>query len=222
MIITSSRKLSSKSKESNISPAKSIVYALFANLRTAHFLSKIKIMQIVAIGKPLFETRTELPEAIEYNYQAGDHTLLLSMNNLHPNEIRAVREDEAEFGLYCENSIIFLLYRFGETLPWSDSAFSWWNVAKEDRRVPAPQENPNERILLKIILVEATTGIVKAIRVTTFSPDFTEKLHNAIRQQAMGEEFSREEFIVHSLAIYSNNNPAQLASKSLVKTKGGE
>ncbi len=179
-------------------------------------------MQIVALGKPLFEERTELPEAIEYNYQAGDHTLLLSMKNLHPKEIESVCCEEAEFGLYCENSIVFLLYRFGETLPWSDSAFSWWNIAEEDRRIPAPRTNPAERILLKIILAEAVTGIVKAIRVTTLSPDFTEKLHDAIREQATGEPFSRNEFIARSLAIYKNQSPAELAAKSIVKTKGGE
>lgn len=179
-------------------------------------------MQIVAIGKPLFEGRDELPEAIEYNYQAGDHTLLLSMKNLHPCEIRAVREDQAEFGLYCENGIIFLLYRFGEALPWSDSAFLWWNVAEEDRRIPAPQANPAERILLKIILAEASTGVVKAIRVTTFSPSFSEKLHSAIRDQASGGEFSREEFVARGLAIYERRTPADLAAKAIVKTKGGE
>jgi hypothetical protein len=179
-------------------------------------------MHIVAIGKPLFEDRTELPEAIEYNYQAGDHTLLLSMKNLHPKEIEAVREAEAEFGLYCENGIVFLLYRFGDTLPWSDSAFSWWNVAVEDRQIPAPQANPAERILLKIILVEAGNGIVKAIRVTTLSPAFTEKLHDAIRQQAKGEPFSRNEFVNRSLQIYQKFTPAEFAANAVVKTKGGE
>lgn len=179
-------------------------------------------MQIVAVGKPLFEARRELPEAIEYNYQAGDHTLLLSMKNLHPKEIEAVRQEEAEFGLYCENSIVFLLYRFGASLPWSDSAFSWWNVSEEDRRIPSPPENPAERILLKIILVEAATGIVKAIRVTTLSPAFTEKLHDAIRLQATGEEFSRAEFVARSLAVYKNRTPAALAANAIVKTKGGE
>ncbi len=179
-------------------------------------------MQIVALGKPLFEGRKELPEAVEYNYQAGDHTLLLSMKNLHRKEIEAIREAESEFGLYCENGIIFLLYRFGEVLPWSDCAFSWWNVAKEDRRIPAPPANPAERILLKIILAEASTGIVKAIRVTTFSPRFTEKLHEAIKNQATGNEFPREEFITRSLAIYKNKNSAELAANAIVKTKGGE
>lgn len=179
-------------------------------------------MQIVAIGKPLFEGRNKLPEAIEYNYQAGDHALLLSMKNLHPSEIKAVREEPAEFGLYCEDGIIFLLYRFGEILPWSDSAFSWWNVAEEDRRIPEPRKHPSERILLKIILVEATTGVVKAIRVTTFSPEFTERLHRAIRGQAAGKELSREEFTARSLAIYEKKTPADLAARAIDITKGGD
>lgn len=179
-------------------------------------------MQIVAIGKPLFEGRTELPEAIEYNYQAGDHTLLIALKNLHREEVEPVREREAEFGLFCENGIIFLLYRFGEILPWSDSAFSWWNVAEEDRRIPAPPENSAERILLKIILIEAGSGIVKAIRVTTLSPAFTEKLHEAIRLQATGEPFSREEFVKRSLSIYEHRTPADFAAEAVVKTKGGE
>lgn len=179
-------------------------------------------MHIVAIGKRLFENRNNLPEAIEYNYQAGDHTLLLSMKNLHPKEVEAVRESEAEFGLYCENGIVFLLYRFGEILPWSDSAFSWWNVSEEDRRIPAPPKNPAERILLKIILVEAGNGIVKAIRVTTLSPQFTEKLNDAIRAQATGEPFSRDEFVNRSLQIYQKFTPADFAMNAIVKTKGGE
>ena len=179
-------------------------------------------MQIVAIGKPLFEGRDSLPEAIEYNYQAGDHTLLLSMKNLHREEIEAVRESPTEFGLYCENGIIFLLYRFGEILPWSDAAFSWWSVAEEDRRIPAPQKHPAERILLKIILVEAGSGIVKAIRVTTFSPEFTEKLHEAIREQAAGEKLSRDEFVARSLVIYQTKLPSELAASAIVKTKGGD
>lgn len=179
-------------------------------------------MQIVAVGKPLFEGRNELPEAIEYHYQSGDHTLLLSMKDLHPKETEAVRQDEAEFGLYCENSIIFLLYRFGDAMLWSDSAFSWWNVSEEDRQIPSPQENPATRILLKIILVEAATGIVKAIRVTTLSPDFTEKLHDAIRAQATDEELLRAEFVARSLAIYKNRTPAELAASAVVKTKGGD
>jgi hypothetical protein len=192
-------------------------------MRTTLFLLRFeKFMHIVAIGKPLFEGRYELPETIEYNYQSGDHTLLLSMKNLHPKEVEAVREAEAEFGLYCENGIVFLLYRFGEALPWSDSAFSWWNVAEEDRRIPTPRTNPATRILLKIILVEAATGIVKAIRVTTLSPDFTEKLHDAIREQAMGKPFSREEFVGRSLQIYQKFTPAEFAMNAIVKTKGGE
>lgn len=179
-------------------------------------------MQIVTLGKQFFEGRNELPEAIEYNYQGGHHTLLIAMKNLHQREIRAVREEKAEFGLYCENGIIFFLYRFGEILGWSDSAFSWWNVAEEDRLLPSLQTDPGSRILLKIILADAATGIVEAIRVTTLSPEFTQKLHQAIYRQAMAGEFSREEFVSRSLAVYNAKTSADLANGALIKTTGGD
>ncbi|HRH45209.1 MAG TPA: hypothetical protein PKY82_26460, partial [Pyrinomonadaceae bacterium] len=67
-----------------------------------------------------------------------------------------------------------------------------------------------------------TTGVVKAIRVTTFSPEFTERLHRAIRGQAAGKEFSREEFTNRSLKIYEKYSPAELAAKAFGKTKGGD
>jgi len=47
-------------------------------------------------------------------------------------------------------------------------------------------------------------------------------LHEAIRQQATGAEFSRDEFVVKSLEIYKTKSPADFAAKSIVKTKGGE
>ena len=150
-------------------------------------------MQIVAIGKPLFEARRELPEAVEYNYQSGDHTLLLSMKNLHPNEIRAVRSEEAEFGLYCENSIVFLLYRFGETLPWSDSAFSWWNVAEEDRRIPEQRKHPAERILLKISSPSAWIHVIapspKMVGISQFQRPMTAKPASATKAAPINPHF---------------------------------
>ena len=179
-------------------------------------------MQIVALGKRLFGNRSELPEGIEYNYQAGDHTLLISLKNLRSPEIAAVAAEPAEFGLYCENDIIFLLYRFGDALPWSDAAFSWWNTAEEDRPLAPARENAEGRALLTIILVGAGTGVVKAIRAMTFSPDFTEKLHDAIRKQAASRELTRSEFVARSLAVYQKSTPAELAARALVHTKGGE
>jgi hypothetical protein len=107
-------------------------------------------MHIVASENRFCEDRTELPEALNTTISGRSHASAFD-EELHREENEAVREAEAEFGLYCENSIVFLLYRFGETLPWSDSAFSWWNVAEEDRRIPAPQMNPAGHILLKII-----------------------------------------------------------------------
>lgn len=182
----------------------------------------MEYMQFIAVGQPLFAGVNQMPEITEYNFRAGNHILLLSMKNLCPEEIAAVNNKEAEFGLYCENNIVFLLYRFGDALPWSDAGYSWWNVAEEDRELPFAQEDPRERALLNIILVEAASGVVKALRVITFSPDFTNELHCEIRKQAAGEPVSRKEFVRAAFDVYQKYNSAELAARATVRTKGGE
>ena len=44
----------------------------------------------------------------------------------------------------------------------------------------------------------------------------------AIRRQATGEPFSRDEFVSRSLQIYQKFTPAEFAANAVVKTKGGE
>mgnify|MGYP000672162133 CR=1 FL=1 len=53
------------------------------SLRAARFaLTFKKIMQIVAIGKPLFENRTELPEAIGAAANDDDVVLVLGAGSI--------------------------------------------------------------------------------------------------------------------------------------------
>ena len=179
-------------------------------------------MQIIEVGKPLEPGATETLEINEYNYRAGHHILLLSMKNLREEEIEAVNSGETEFGLYCKNRVIFLLYRFGWWLPWGDAAFSWWNLREEDRELPSPREHPQERALLNIILVEAATAEVKALRVVTFSPEFTAALHGKICEQAASQPVARKDFVAAVVDVYNQASPAELAEAALMRTKGGE
>ncbi len=179
-------------------------------------------MQIIEVGKALEPGATETLEINEYNFRHGHHILLLSMKNLRAEEIEAVNSGEAEFGLYCENQVIFLVYRFGWRLPWGDAAFSWWNLRAEDRELPSPPAHPEERALLSIILVEAATAEVKALRVVTFSPEFTQALHAKICEQAAGAPIARTDFVRAATDVYSRMSPAELAAAAIAKTKGGE
>lgn len=138
-------------------------------------------MSLVEVGQLYHPERTSWPERGVYEFRCGAHELLLFYNAPTAAEIAAVRRAPAEFKLYCTDDLIVFLYRIGDALPWSDAPYSWHLTNAADRVLP-PQAGGHA--LLHIILVDATTGIVRAQRALTFSPTFTAALRNAIQEQA--------------------------------------
>jgi hypothetical protein len=67
-----------------------------------------------------------------------------------------------------------------------DCSYQWHRVSPEERSQPPAWEetSPELRALLTIILVEASTGIILALRSVSYSPAFTRSLHRAIADQA--------------------------------------
>jgi hypothetical protein len=82
-------------------------------------------------------------------------------------------------------------FRFGDRpdrgIPWSDAPSSVHLTAAEQGgvlAVPDPHITLESRAVLEIVLVDAATGIIKALRDVSLSPEFTRALHQAIREQA--------------------------------------
>lgn len=125
--------------------------------------------------------RTEYPQGCEYNFSANGHELRLFYANPTHKEINAIRKGKANFGLFAHEQIIFLLWQFKPML-WSDAPYCYWVVP------PAYQANPEpiaegEGALLQVVLINAATGIVDAIRAIGLDTDFSNQLHEAIRAQ---------------------------------------
>lgn len=134
-------------------------------------------------GEPYHPTRRSWPEIAQYNYRGGGHELVLFLRQPTSPEVRAARQGLASFAFYADQNLLVLLYAFGDGLPWSDAPFSWHLVPAAERVLP-PETRGEERALLTVVLVDATTGIIRALRVVTLSATFTRLLHDAIREQA--------------------------------------
>lgn len=138
-------------------------------------------MPVYEVGK-LFSSRTSWPEMAQYHYMAGEHHLHVFMRQPSEIEVKATKTGMAEFALVVEQDIIFLLYQLSP-IPWSDAPYSWHMVPADQRTLPAdvPQ---GKGALLTVMLIDATTGIIKAIRAVGLGTNFTNTLHAAIRDQA--------------------------------------
>ncbi|MFO1432584.1 MAG: hypothetical protein U1F76_21025 [Candidatus Competibacteraceae bacterium] len=119
----------------------------------------------------------------EYNYRAWQPKLRLFWQSPSPREIAAVNAGPADFGLLVEPPLIGFLYHFEGGCSWSDASYSFHRVPLEEQLIPE-SARANDPDLLVVILVDAATGIIRALRVVTFSPPFTALLRQAIRAQA--------------------------------------
>lgn len=176
-------------------------------------------MHVYEVGKPYSNTRSSWPEAIEYNYLNGQHVLRLFLNNLSAADVDGIGNGPLRLGLVVDKPVLMLVYQFGEVIPWSDAPFTLHMVPEERRQIP-PELAPGERAVLSILLIEARSGIVKALRLISFGEIFSRRLHQAIREQAAAP-FDQSTYDAKLAALYRQFSSKQLFSRAIARTEVG-
>jgi hypothetical protein len=174
------------------------------------------------VGKPYNANRTRWEEGTNYNFRSNMHEILLTFRNPKPIEVQSVKTGEANFGLVVQDDVILLVFKFG-AIPWSDASYTWHRLALDERTLPkAPEDlGPEERSTVTTFLVNADTGILLAIRQTSFSHDFTVKLHQAIIEQSH-KPFDQVLFDRQLRKLYSQHDSKSLLSLAIARCKGGD
>lgn len=174
------------------------------------------------VGKPYNPHIKHWPvECAHYTLRRGHHELLMFLARPTDREVESVRQGPAEFALYVEPPVLMLVYRFEPGLPWSDAPCSIHLVPPDERELPAAIETEETRALLRVLLIDAGTGILLAIRAVSLSPTFTSALHAAIRAQAVAE-WDHLAYDAKLAAIRCRAEPAELARVAAVRCRGGE
>ncbi|MBG6083020.1 hypothetical protein [Rubrivivax gelatinosus] len=152
------------------------------------------VLQRVVVGEPF------LPgvcyggvDRFEYHYDGGTHLLQCLLPRISEAEVHAFNTGAVHVGLYAYQRSIFFLFKIDGVYAWSDQAFALAMLPSARRSVPPCK--PGEHLVLSIVLVESTTGIVRGIRVVTYSPHmsstFTQLLRAQLDQGLTAEQHQR-------------------------------
>lgn len=166
-------------------------------------------MDTMEIGQLYQPEKTSWQEEMTYCFDLRGHTLLLALSGLNETKSKDILTGDAEFAFYEDGPAIFFLFRFGKTIPWTDTAYSWHLVQRDLRGVP--EESQAGGATLKVMLVNADTGILQAVREIIMDGEFTQLLHAAIIKQADGS------FNGQSYAKYINGIWNQYTSEDMVE-----
>jgi hypothetical protein len=142
-----------------------------------------KESHLYQVGAPYIPGKTSWAEGAEYNWRGGEHELRFFFRRVTDRERTAIRKGPCTFALAVHGPVVFFLYRFGEAIPWSDAPYSYHMVPEPERTVP-PQLSREQRALLHVILVNADSGLIEALRTVSLAPVFSRRLHEAITLQA--------------------------------------
>ena len=177
---------------------------------------------MLEVGKPFVPGRDSLRASVEYSFRSGQHRLVLCFYNLDGQLVEAVQQGECEFALVVYHEVIFLLYRFGESMAWSDVPFNWHSAPEAQRELPAKTESVESRASLQIILVDADRNVVRALRTVALSPKFVAALETATREQAEGAWHALRYDLRITEAYQTWPKAAAMLQQAIEKCQGGE
>lgn len=137
---------------------------------------------VLVVGKPFSDKRTKWTDgSFEYRYWSGNHLLQLCIASPSESDIEAFRSGRVDIGLYVESNVIFWLFRIEGVMDWSDQGFSVRLLPESEQDTPPISDAG--RIPLTLVLVDADTGLVTALRMVTYSPHFTRLFYRAMQRQ---------------------------------------
>jgi hypothetical protein len=141
-----------------------------------------------AVGERWSAEFNRYDEGVRYVYRHGAHELTLFWAAPTAAEIGGLRDAEVEVGLFSHGPAAFLLYKVKNVCEWSDASFNVHLVPEGERELP--EEAPGDRARLKLTLVDAEDGVVRARRILSLDKVMTQALRHAMREQA-GAPFNR-------------------------------
>ncbi len=150
------------------------------------------------VGEPFAPGITRFPEGSHYAWDpigfasSAHHRLVVFAERPTPRELTAFRSGgRVELALLVEGPAVVLLWS-GAGWPWSDAPYTWHLQAEGHRKagrgemgVPSTAPIPEGAgAPLDMILVDAASGILRAIRRVAMPGPFVLALHHAIAAQA--------------------------------------
>lgn len=145
------------------------------------------------LGKPFVEGVNSWPAGrFEYRVFGGGHHLLqICMDRISELDIENFHKSPVHLGLCKLQQTVFILFRIGGFMECSDQAYHLRLVeAAEDRELPP--HIPGTHQVLSLVLVESETGLVRAIRVVTWSKRGSTVLDRLLREQLEDPTWSPE------------------------------
>jgi len=155
------------------------------------------------VGQLFQDGITMYPEGTKFDFTQGGPILTIFLEHPTEKETQQIKNGRLQIGFWCKDNIIFLLFKFG-SLSWMDAPYTI-HLSK-----PFAFEEiiPGSGFGLHVFLVDAATGIIKAMRLIGLGTTFSIQLKKAIEKQknTAFDESLYDKAIMRVYGNYSTND----------------
>lgn len=139
-------------------------------------------MRDVTVGE-LYDPRRRhwAPIPIVQITHDGIHLALIT-DSPTETEVRAVATGTPRFAWIDAPAVALLAWTFGEDLPWTDTPYSPHLENPGDRAGIGPRTGVAASV--NVVLVDADTGLVRAVRATQWSREFVAAVRDSVERMA--------------------------------------
>ena len=150
-----------------------------------------------ALGQPYWPS-SDGPSS-RYNCRYGHHELVLYHTPIDQAIIQAFNNAAIRFAAWPDPPVLWLLYHIAG-YSWADAPFTIHNVDPEER-INDPLPTPETRYTITLLLVDADTSLIRAIRMATIPPTTSRIIHDEIERQ-LQTPFDDQTFQHHVTRTY--------------------
>jgi len=131
------------------------------------------------VGKLFKEGKTKYPEGIRFDINDGGMDLIIYYRSPTSKEKEAIKKGSFKHGYMVHDNVILMFFKFGQQA-WMDSPFSIHNAIN---LTELPEVGDGDGYGLLIYLVDANTGILKAMRMIGLDTTFSRALRSDVLKQ---------------------------------------
>jgi hypothetical protein len=171
----------------------------------------------VRVGDPYDPSRSSWPEDASYSASGGRHGLFWAVARPSPELVAGVAAGPYRLALARPPSVPFfyVAFAFGAE-PWRLVPVSWHRLpATERAAAPGDPDTP-----LVVVLVDATTGVVLALRAVLMAHGLVSRIHGALEEQARRPWVGEAAFREAVTAAGRRHTPEEMVRRWTMATQG--
>lgn len=162
----------------------------------------------------VIESFKGIPEGVKFDMTDEGAVLSILFNKPTQKEIEEIKKGSLQFGMFMKNNIIFILSKFG-SMQWMDAPYT---IHLSKNLTELNEISEGEGYSCHIVLADASSGEIKAMRLIGFDTQYSKILKANIEEQSK-KEFEKVQYDVDLFEVMTNYTTKDMVNYSEVNCR---